>query len=211
MPGLDWTAPAGHVLRIETPRLVVRPYTLGDVEPLFRLVNDQRDSLLPWMPWARTEHRRVEDTARWVADQAWRGLHLDELPDPSVALVIEERATGEYVGGHGLHDIRPAVAQAETGYWLRADRRGRGYVTEATAHVISHLLRPQGAGGLGLRRVVVRVVGPNAASRRVLEKLGLPLEATLRDSEWLAGPGRVDMLHWGVGADEWDPSAHGMR
>jgi RimJ/RimL family protein N-acetyltransferase len=78
-------------------------------------------------------------------------------------------------------------------------------------HFISWLLRPRDAGGLGLRRVRLTCSAANVASRGVLEKLGIPLEATLRREEHVPGVGITDRLGWGVLAEEWDTNAHRTR
>lgn len=53
-------------------------------------------------------------------------------------------------------------------FGTRPDHWGRGYASEAVAAVLAHAF-----GTLGLSRVVADVDEPNAASIRVLEKLGM--------------------------------------
>jgi RimJ/RimL family protein N-acetyltransferase len=56
---------------------------------------------------------------------------------------------------------------AELHYWLRSDRTGRGYTTEAGARVMEW-----GVDNLGLERFTLWAGVDNRASRRVAEKLG---------------------------------------
>jgi ribosomal-protein-alanine N-acetyltransferase len=71
---------------------------------------------------------------------------------------------GPSVPGFPAH-FTPCV---EIGWRLAAAHRGRGYATEAARAVLAHAF-----GALGLREVVSFTVPANAASRRVMEKLGM--------------------------------------
>jgi ribosomal-protein-serine acetyltransferase len=63
----------------------------------------------------------------------------------------------------------------EVGYWLRTDRTGRGYATEAGAALIGWAFEELGAARLELRAGV-----ENRASQRVAERLGFRREGRLR-------------------------------
>lgn len=203
--GLGWCAPNPVRCRLETPRLIVRCYTLDDAPALHRLIVANRAYLLPWMPWAR-QHDNPAATARYVAEQV---LACTAGPAfTGLGVGVFERDTGELVGGTGVHDVRSDTASCETGYWIRADRRNRGYATEACARVISWALSPPAEGGLGLRRVRAYCSGANAPSRRVLEKLGLTHEVRQRDDLYVETLGPTDRLGWGVLASEWDTAHH---
>jgi RimJ/RimL family protein N-acetyltransferase len=205
-PGAAWSPPS--VLPV-TPsaRATVRAYGKGDGPALFSAVDADRASLLPWMAWVRTEHQDVDESIHFVETrrrvEAERGC-------TNFTLGVFDRDTGEVVGGTGLHDIRPGTAQAEVGWWIRGARSGQGLATEVAGAHISAALRPQSAGGWGLRRIVVEVHEPNVASLRVCEKLGLRQESRMRADRYL-GPvgvdgarGWYDSRGFAVLADEWD-------
>jgi RimJ/RimL family protein N-acetyltransferase len=62
--------------------------------------------------------------------------------------------------------------EAEMGYLLHPDARGRGVMTEAVRLAVRHALLPEEDGGLGLRRLSLRAASLNTASRRVAEAAG---------------------------------------
>ena len=207
--GHAWKEPDPLDLCVETPRLLIRPYELDDAPGLFDAVNAGRDALLPWLPWARTEHREMASTLNFISGQVLR--LRKPLPPEGVALGVFDKASGELLGGSGFHDLRRDTASVEIGYWVRADRHNQGVCTEATAHWISRLLSPQGSGGLGLKRIRVYCSAENKASARVPEKLGLRAEVMQRADYYVPHHGVTDRLGWGVLADEWDCAYHRMR
>ncbi|MEM1185812.1 MAG: GNAT family N-acetyltransferase [Planctomycetota bacterium] len=215
--GLGWEAPAPLPLDIDTPRLTIRRYTLDDASALHALINANREHLLPYVPFARTKHFTPENTGAFVAEMIRcaaepGGPHPgDGALFPGIDAPIVEKATGKIIGTVCLHSVRPDTRSCEIGYWVDKDLAGQGYATEATRCWISHLLRPVGAGGLGFRRLRVFCSGHNAASRRVAEKLGVPLEVHQRANNHLPDFGTTDQLGWGVVDDEWDTEASAMR
>jgi RimJ/RimL family protein N-acetyltransferase len=203
--GLGWSAPDLVRCHLETPRLTVRAYQLEDAGAVFRVVNDHREHLLPWMPWARG-HRQIADTVKYIAEQI-----IATTAGPlftGIGVGIFERASGEFLGGTGVHDVRPDTASCETGYWIRGDRCGQGFAAEACRHVVSWALSDPSAGGLGLRRVRIYCSSANAASRRIPEKLGLRQEVCQREDYYVEGLGPTDRMGWGVMGREWDCQHH---
>ncbi len=207
--GFAWKEPDALNLRVETPRLIIRPYELDDAPQVFEAVNACRDSLLPWMPWARTEHHEIASTINYVSQQIMR-LRKPFTSD-GVGVGVFDKTSDEFLGGTGFHDLRRDTASVEIGYWVRADRRNQGVCTESTAHWLSKLLTPQDRGGLGLQRVRIYCSGDNKASSRVPEKLGLRAEVTQRADYFVPHHGVTDRMGWGVMHDEWDTGAHKPR
>jgi RimJ/RimL family protein N-acetyltransferase len=117
--------------RIETPRLVLRPWSADDAPALQRVVLHNLGHLRAWMPWATEEaHERVEDVAERLAR-----FGDDFAAGHDFGYVMTERDGGALVGAVGLHP-RVGPDALEIGYWVRADREGRGYVTEAVRAVV---------------------------------------------------------------------------
>jgi len=76
------------------------------------------------------------------------------------------------VGGCGLLGIKsgaeePGRAQAELGYWIGRPYWGRGYATAAARLAIDLAFRD-----LGTERLIAMCLETNAASWRILEKIG---------------------------------------
>jgi RimJ/RimL family protein N-acetyltransferase len=91
-----------------------------------------------------------------------------------------------------LHHVDRKDALAQVGYWCAAFARGQGVTASAVRAVCRW-----GFGGLGLGRIEWYAEVGNTASRRVAEKAGFTIEATLRSrlarrdgtraDAWLAG------------------------
>lgn len=148
---------------IETERLVLRPFTLDDADELHAAWGDPA-SLRFGGDWPRPE--TVEDTRRYlepvIAGQEERGF---------APWAVIEKATGDLIGDCGLFPADGIGPDVELAYGLRRDRWGRGYATEAAAACVRVAFEE-----LGLERIVADADPANAASIRVLEKLGFRLE-----------------------------------
>jgi RimJ/RimL family protein N-acetyltransferase len=205
-----WTPPDPAPAPVVTPRTVVRLWQKGDGPGLYSAIEANRPALLPFMVWALTDHRHVEDSIHYVESVRRRATSNDCT---DFGMGIFDRETGEVLGGTGFIRIRAGAREAEVGYWVRGDRQGHGYCTEAIGALISSGLAP-GGSGWGFRRIVVYNSTLNVASKRVCEKLGLRLEARLRKDRFLGpsgahGPaGYQDTLGFAVLEDEWDFVTH---
>jgi RimJ/RimL family protein N-acetyltransferase/tRNA(Leu) C34 or U34 (ribose-2'-O)-methylase TrmL len=203
-----WTPPPGWPTPFDTARLHVRRLGPDDAAAFHALVGGDRDRLLPWMDWAASAHRTVEDSRRRLAALD-RGLGEDP-PGPSV-LGLHDRGGGALVGALSLQEVDPRVAAVGLGFWVAGAAARRGLATEAVRHLLSTALRPAAAGGWGLQRVHLRTAGANVAARGVATGLGLRREVRQRQHVWVDGVGVDDVHGWGVLAAEWDADAHRMR
>ena len=154
------------------PRIVVRPVRPGEGAAVFEAVEESRAELSPWMPWAE-KTRSVGDSEEAVRRFASQWMLRDEL---TVGLWHKE--TGQYLGSSGLHRIDWTVPSFEIGYWLRTSVWGHGYVSEAVQLLCTFAFET-----LGANRLEIRCDACNTRSAAVPERLGFPLEATLRNSQ----------------------------
>jgi RimJ/RimL family protein N-acetyltransferase len=92
-------------------------------------------------------------------------------------LGIYLRATRELIGDIGLHFLPPDNTQTEIGFSISPAHQRKGYATEAVKACISYLFAK-----LGKHRVTASVDPRNAASIRLLEKIGMRLEGHFRQS-----------------------------
>ncbi|HET9256768.1 MAG TPA: GNAT family protein, partial [Pseudonocardiaceae bacterium] len=118
------------------------------------------------------------------------------------AITLDGRFTGQLTLGNV---IRGSLRSAWVGYWVEAQAAGHGVGTGAVALAVDHAF-----GSVGLHRVEATVRPENAASLRVLAKLGfrdegllqryLEVDGAWRDHRLLAitrdevGPGLVHRL-----------------
>ena len=80
------------------------------------------------------------------------------------------------IGGLNLSNVRRGVAQtASLGYWIGAPLRGSGLMTDAVRATLRFAF-----GVLRLNRLEAACLPSNAASQRVLEKVGFTREGRAR-------------------------------
>lgn len=126
--------------RIETERLVLRPWCAGDAGALYELARDPEvGAPAGWPP-----HESVEQS-RQIIETVFNTPYV-------YAVVLKE--TGEPVGCCGLvaptpeHSATVAADDAEIGYWLGRAFWGRGLMPEAvTAVAPRHVPKDAGASG----------------------------------------------------------------
>ncbi|HEY1820595.1 MAG TPA: GNAT family protein [Trebonia sp.] len=152
---------------IRSARLDLREYGAGDAGLVHALLAASAGpEALP--PGAPSDPGEV---AGWLADGARRaqregtGLHVMML----------NRAADAIVGSIGLFHADWEVRSAEIGYGVHAERRGRGYASEALVAVARWALTEG-----GLQRAWLTANTDNVASVRVAEKAGFQREGTLR-------------------------------
>jgi len=155
---------------IQTPRLLLRHPQSGDGKAMNQAVVESLEHLRPWMPWAQkapTPEESEESVRR-----AWAKWILRE----DLRIHCYERATGELIGGSGLHRIDWQMPKFEIGYWVRKSYEGKGYVTE-TVNALTRFA----FSALNARRVEICCDASNTRSIAVIERLGFEKEAQLRN------------------------------
>ena len=148
--------------------VVLRPYRRSDAYSWSEVRCANQAWLAPWEssppgPWDELNSvRAFRYVHRDMARAARRG---DSMP---FAVCLDD-ATGERLVGHlNLGSIvRRAFCSAYVGYWIDSRVAGRGVMPTAVALATDHAF-----GVLGLHRMEVNIRPENAASLRVVEKLG---------------------------------------
>jgi len=157
-------SPAYH---LQTPRLDLWAADPARAVAFLECARASRPELLPWMDWAA----ELPDEQGIVSlMRTWRGW-FDLGRDRHYHVV--ERDTDQVIGAVGTHPRVRGKAR-ELGYWIRSDRHGRGYATEAVAAVIRAELDL-----MRLDRVDIYVEPDNTGSLRVVDKLGLTRQGLL--------------------------------
>ncbi len=178
-------------LEVRTDRLVLRPLGLSDVDALWPFVSDPE--LPRFMTWeAHTSREQTAAFAAWAEDARAHDADL-------VWTIREGEALAGTIGLHGIQRIMRAwrLDRAELGYWVGGSFQGRGIATEAASAVVRF-----GFETLRLHKVNVGHVAENAASQRVIEKLGFRLVGTQRDHFHRYGRW-WDHLAWELTEPEW--------
>jgi RimJ/RimL family protein N-acetyltransferase len=175
---------------IDTARLRLRPFEPRDLEDV-HAYHSRPDvaRYLYWQPRDRAESRDA------LLRKTRQGVLTDE--GNALVLAVEEPAVGRVVGEVLLEWRSRRHRQGEVGFVFNPDFSGRGYATEAAAVMLR-----LGFAGLGLHRIVGRCDARNAASARVLERLGMRREAHFRHNELFKGEWG-DELVYALLDEEW--------
>lgn len=176
---------------IATPRLRLRPFRADDLDALHAL--QSHPDVVRYLYW----DARTRDEARAVLEDRLKRPVLAEEGDRLV-LAVERADTGEMVGDASLAWRSRAHRQGEVGFVLHPDHHGRGFGQEAGGAMLR-----LGFEGLGLHRIFGRCDARNAASARLMERLGMRLEAHFRENEVLKGAWG-DELVYAVLHREWE-------
>lgn len=149
-------------MELRTPRLILRDFVEGDWRAV--LAYQQHPDYLRFYPSSeRVEEEAIGFVRMFLSWQEAQPRHRFQL-----AIVLAE--TGELIGNAGIRCATPGNPEAELGYELSPAHWGHGYATEAATALVEF-----GFGDLGLERIRANCNAENAASIRVLEKLGFEL------------------------------------
>lgn len=152
-------------------RVLLRPYRPEDAPEVFASINESRNRIKVWLPWAEDGHQTLADTEEFI--QRVTGQWQDKI---DFVLGMWDVDSGRFVGGAGLHYRDPEVPYYELGYWIREGEVGKGYVREAV-----QLQTACAFETLNANRVEIRCDSRNERSRRVPESLGFVHEGRLRN------------------------------
>jgi RimJ/RimL family protein N-acetyltransferase len=182
---------SGYTARTE--RMLLRPYADDDFEAFLDL--HRREDVARYLPWTP----RDEPAARAALER-----HRDpriEKDDDGATLAAVDPGSGRLLGEFVLFLRSREHQRAEIGYVLHPDVAGRGLATEGARHLLTLAFE-----GLTVHRVVARIDARNAASARVLTKLGMRHEAHFVHHERFKGEWG-DEDHFGLLREEWERSA----
>jgi RimJ/RimL family protein N-acetyltransferase len=152
---------AMNEVRLETERLILRTYRLGDFEDHFKLCADPdvMRYLLGGKPLSRFE--------------AWRHMaflvgHWELLGYGYFA--VEEKATGRFIGRIGYTNPE-GWPGFELGWTIAPEFQGKGFATEGARFLLEYAFNEMG------KDRVISVINPdNKPSIKVAERLGEKLE-----------------------------------
>jgi ribosomal-protein-alanine N-acetyltransferase len=152
---------------LETERLRLRPFELADAPALFALARNS--NVTRFTLWEA--HRTIDDTRAFVDDYA-RGSYLEGVPEPCA---IELKEQNELIGAIGCRWAPQKDRCMELGYWIGEPFWGRGLTSEAARALLDHVF-----AAYPVERVQAHFIDGNAASGRVLEKIGMRFEGVRR-------------------------------
>ena len=175
---------------LETEHLVLRRWKTTDAKDILEYVS------LPEVayPAGFLPVTTLAEEVAYLANDYPRELQSKNLPG-GYGLTVKgvDKIIGSIDFNHRLADDI-----LELGYLLHPDYWGQGLMVEASRAFLS-----QAFSTLPLHKVELECYDYNHASKRVAEKLGFRLEATLRDRKDIRGE-RCNLLRYGILKREWE-------
>ncbi|OGO30889.1 MAG: GNAT family N-acetyltransferase [Chloroflexi bacterium RBG_16_56_11] len=175
---------------IATEHLLLRPYTLADAPDLQRHIGE-RDIAATTI---NIPHPYVDGMA-----EEWIGKHRERAEKGEFQFAITDRQDGRLLGGIGFHDVDRESECAEIGYWIAKPYWRNGYGTEAARAILKY-----GFEVMGLNRIHARHFKHNPASGRIMQKIGMKYEGSLRQHFKKMG-NFVDFELYGILKSEYKP------
>lgn len=164
-PVLVWTPPT-----LETSRLILRPIQLKDATSIFAYAKNPNVS--KYTLWEA--HKSVEDSIDYIKNYIFN-YYSKGVPEP-LGIALKENPD-QVIGTVGCFWTSKTAKSMELAYALAEDQWGRGLAVEASQAVMEYCFKE-----FALKRIQARCKTVNKASAKVMEKLGMNYEGTLKSA-----------------------------
>jgi len=153
----------------QTSRLLVREFTMDDLEPLTAMHLDPEVCRFIGL---RTPEQTRSGLIEWITAYRSRGF---------AKWAVVSRETGQLIGRCGVTpEEYEEISEPELGWTFARAHWGLGYATEAAAAVMNHWFEV-----LKFPRIISLIDPQNVASQRVAERIGMIFE---RQVQWKTKP-----------------------
>jgi len=178
---------------IKTERLMLRALTLKDSPAMYSYRS--APEVMRHQIWHPASEKEIEAFIRKN-----RRIRFNTA-NTWVQLGIYLKATNELIGDIGIHFLPLDNWQAEIGFTISQKHQGKGFATEAVKQLLNYLFN-----SLGKHRVIASVDPANAASIRLLERVGMRKEGHFIKSIWNS-KGWADDIKYAILQEDW-PALH---
>jgi len=163
------------MLILKTPRLILRPFEEADL-PAFAAYRSDPE-VARYQSW----------TTPFTLEQAREFLREMAHAHPGAAgtwyqFAVERQEQAGLIGDCAFQVLAEDERQAQIGFSFSRAFQGQGYASEAVSRMVDYLF-----GDLGLHRVSATCDVENAASYRLLERIGMRREAHFVENIWFKG------------------------
>lgn len=175
--------------KLETKRLILRKVNENDYKDAFKnwCYSDKVDRYVMW-----TKHQNEEETKEFY-DQ-W----IEEYDEKTYKWIIELKKINEVVGTITISKKFLSYGTCELGYCLSDKYWNQGIMTEAVNEVIRFLFEECEAD-----TIWAQFLENNAASGKVMEKVGMKYEGRLRSRIFDKDNLRNDLLAYSILKEEY--------
>ena len=173
---------------IEGERVQLRWLTTNDVNSLFSIFSDPKVMCY----WSSLPLADVAAAEKLLAD-----IHSYFEKRNLFQWGVARQTDNQIIGTCTLFHLDLDNRRAEIGYALGSEHWGKGYMGDALTLLLDFCF-----DDLNLHRLEADVDPQNAASIKLLERLGFQREGYLRE-RWLVGGNVQDSLFYGLLKNEW--------
>lgn len=174
---------------LSTERLALRLLAPADAPALFAIFSDPEVGRY----WSSQPWTTMEQADEYVA-KADEGV----ASGAALRVGVEVAATGQLVGQAALSAFNEQNRRCDIGYAFGRAHWGMGYAGEALRALLGY-----GFDRLDLNRVEADIDPRNAASARVLERLGFRREGFMPE-RWIVGEAVCDTAFYGLLKRHWN-------
>lgn len=154
------------MVSIETERLYLRSLNVSDV--------DRVEELASVYDVAKTTLNIPHPYPKGSAKEFIERVNISEERGEIVSFAITKKNSDSLIGIINIK-LSHAHKRGELGYWIGKPYWGNGYCTEAASALL-----PFGFTELELNKIIATALSSNPGSWRVMEKIGLTYEGTLK-------------------------------
>lgn len=155
---------------LETSRLILRPIELNDAESIFAYAKNP--NVCKYTLWET--HQSVQDSLSYIKDYIF-DYYSKGVPEPFGITLKENPHT--VIGTVGCFWTSKQAKAMELAYAIGEENWGKGLVAEASQVVMDYCFKE-----FSLKRIQARCKVENKASSRVMEKIGMTYEGTLKSA-----------------------------
>lgn len=161
----NWKPPV-----LKTQRLILRPIELSDAEAIFDYAKNPNVSRYTlWEP-----HRSPQDSLNYIKEYIFN-YYSKGVPEP-FGVAFKENPQ-RIIGTVGCFWTSKEAKAMELAYAIGEEYWGKGLATEASLAVMQYCFKE-----FSLKRIQARCKAENKPSARVMEKVGMTYEGTLKSA-----------------------------
>lgn len=184
-----------NYFKFETERLFIRNYKKADLEDFVRVTSQPEIQPTTYgIPVPYTK-KYAKKWMRFIREN----IRMKQAYE--FAVFLKEDLT--YIGNVGLINVSRMHNHADISYYIDKDLWNRGLATEAAAQMLNF-----GFEKLGMYKISGLCMTSNPASRRVMEKLGMKYEGTMR-RELLKNGTYYDIYRFSILKEEYFTNSKG--
>ncbi|MBJ9989356.1 GNAT family N-acetyltransferase [Paenibacillus sp. S28] len=156
------------MMRLETERLIIRPYIESDLMEAFELM--QNPELFTYMHMGVLSFEEYKGLFKWLIDSYNTSFNMPF----KYSFAIRTKATDAFIGWCGVGVLDLSAPDKELYYLIGRDYWGNGYATEAASALTAYAFNV-----IGLDKLFAKANSQNTASIGVFRKLGFVFEREL--------------------------------